>query len=238
MYEQTQLFVMGGQNSQFQDLKSSEFLVIKNSQIQSTEGPELPFTVRAHCAIEISANTVFIIGGFQNGVKSKETWILEDPKQLQINVKQGPTLRNVKAYHTCGMVKIDNLRSVLVVAGGEKSQFESTNTVELLDLSNSSNGWKFGKFISILFFFKSVPFHLFIGPRLPYSIERSSMVTRPDGKAVTLIGGWNRGKNQFYTKFLELNANFYNWTVLNQSLSTGRRLHLSIPIPDNLISCN
>ena len=80
--------------------------------------------------------------------------------------------------------------------------------------------------------------HLFIGPRLPYSIERSSMVTRPDGKAVTLIGGWNRGKNQFYTKFLELNANFNNWTVLNQSLSTGRRLHLSIPIPDNLISCN
>ena len=161
MYDQTELFVMGGQNSQFQDLKSSEFLVIKNSQIQSTEGPELPFTVRAHCAIEIGANTVFIIGGFQNGNKAKETWILEDPKQVQVNIKQGPTLRNVKAWHTCGMVKIEDQRSVIVVVGGEKSQFESTNTVELLDLNNLSNGWKFGKFISILYFFMSsnAPFH-------------------------------------------------------------------------------
>ena len=74
---------------------------------------------------------------------------------------------------------------------------------------------------------------LFIsGPKLPFELSRSTMVTSPSGKGVVVIGGYN--KNGYKDALLELKGiSSKEWVPLKQTLQHVRENHVAIPIPDD-----
>ena len=74
------------------------------------------------------------------------------------------------------------------------------------------------------------------GPNLPYSVSKSQMVTSPDGNGIILLGGVRHGK-----KILELrrdtNGWASSWTTMKQKLKYSRNLHVAIPVPNELTTC-
>ena len=65
--------------------------------------------------IQYDEKSIYIIGGEQNGLKSKKTWIVDPIKEFQI--KGGPTLNNRRYFHGCAKMTLYG-RTILVVAGG------------------------------------------------------------------------------------------------------------------------
>ena len=62
------------------------------------------------------------------------------------------------------------------------------------------------------------------------------MVTSPDGNGIILLGGSGLG-----AKILELrrdtNGWASSWTTMKQELKYARSLHVAIPIPNELTTC-
>ena len=76
---------------------------------------------------------------------------------------------------------------------------------------------------------------LHIGPKMPFKIRSSTIVTSPNGQGVMLIGGI--GRNVTEDKFaqvdvvLELTAKpFMKWKILEQKLKYPRSSHVTLPI--------
>ena len=63
------IWIVGG--SYYNDLSSTELLDIHSGN--SKRGINLPFTIRSHCTVEYNEHSVYIIGGIQNEVASRET---------------------------------------------------------------------------------------------------------------------------------------------------------------------
>ena len=106
----------------------------------SVKGPDLPFTISDHSMIQYDEKSVYIIGGRQNGLISKNTWIVDPTKEFQI--REGPPL-NVERYsHGCAKMMV-NGRIILVVAGGNGHGWSCLDSVEILDPS-SLNQWSLG----------------------------------------------------------------------------------------------
>ena len=75
---------------------------------------------------------------------------------------------------------------------------------------------------------------LISGPKLPFRIWESAMVTSPSGKGVVVIGGVNMDDVCKYSNaLLELKGNPMHWIPLKQTLQHAREKHLAIPIPDD-----
>ena len=91
--------------------------------------------------IKYDSNTIFIIGGFQNGIISRQTWIMDTSEGFQF--REGPTL-NINRYgHSCGKL-ISNNGDILIVAAGGRDDSNYLDSVEILD-PISNRGWKLGK---------------------------------------------------------------------------------------------
>ena len=82
---------------------------------------------------------------------------------------------------------------------------------------------------------------MFLGPKNPYKITASAMVTSPRGNGVIVIGGVggeDQKKNHFSEKALfELRGNSIEslkWIQLKQTLEYGRRYHMAVPVPDEM----
>ena len=71
---------------------------------------------------------------------------------------------------------------------------------------------------------------------MPYSVSKSQMVRSPDGNGIILLGGVGHGK-----KILELrrdtNGWASSWTTMKQKLKYSRNLHVAIPVPNELTTC-
>ena len=79
------------------------------------------------------------------------------------------------------------------------------------------------------------------GPILPYSrIFGSTLITSPTNRGVILIGGYTgtTGLGQITNYLYELSGDSeenLTWSMLEQKLDVERHLHLSLPIPNQLI---
>ena len=93
--------------------------------------------------VQINPSTIFIIGGFQDGIVSEKTWIVDPTNNFKI--KQGPPLKQNRYMHACGKMVI-NGKILIVVAGGLGNNINSTtsDSVELLDVF-SRQEWIQGK---------------------------------------------------------------------------------------------
>ena len=124
-------WIVGGEN-----LGSTEFISIAQNPVK---GPDLPFTVFSHTLVEYNSSSIYIIGGFQDGYISNETWIINPKSAFQM--RKGPPLNVERCRHSSGVMKI-NGKSIIVVAGGAGGN-EAGFTVELLD-PTSNTGWIIG----------------------------------------------------------------------------------------------
>ena len=153
--------------------ETTEFIRLNKPPLH-LKGPKLPFRSHSHSMIQIDSNTVYIIGGIQNGSKSKKTWIIKNPME-KFEIKEGPSLNESRSPCSCAKMKI-NGRIFIVVAGGGQSKDDGTfigptNSVELLDTSSLGQSWKMGMFSQKAFLKKSAilrtnitatPFSIFI----------------------------------------------------------------------------
>ena len=75
---------------------------------------------------------------------------------------------------------------------------------------------------------------LISGPKLPFKLSGSAMVTSPSGKGVIIIGGYNHTEYKISNALLELKGiSSKEWVPLKQTLQHRRYGHVAIPIPDN-----
>ena len=81
-------------------------------------------------------------------------------------------------------------------------------------------------------------FSLFLGPKLPFRVYGSAMVTSPNNKGVILIGGYIRNDHVESSALLELSGNSVEslqWTILEQKLKHPRCNHVALFLPQNLL---
>ena len=75
---------------------------------------------------------------------------------------------------------------------------------------------------------------------MPVQVEKSAMVTSPNGRGVILIGGCMLGC-LFSPALIELRGNSIKtleWVTLEQTLKYARRNHIAFCIPDALTKIN
>ena len=130
------LWIVGGFDGS-DTLQTSEFIAFKGNSIIE---PSLPFTISEHAMIQFDSKSIFIIGGYQNEVKSNQTWIADPTNGFSI--RRGPPLNIARSLHLCGKMNI-NGKSWIIVAGGCGLR-GYLSSVELLD-PMSGKMWVYGK---------------------------------------------------------------------------------------------
>ena len=97
-------------------------------------------------------NTIFLIGGIQNGVISNKTWIINPNQDFQM--REGPTLKVERWGHSCGKMICKDGNIVIVVAGGisdnhheERHERGMLQNVEILN-PTSDKGWEYGMLLT------------------------------------------------------------------------------------------
>ena len=137
----TKLWVFGGEGEGVDHFKSTEFISLDSP---SVKGPDLPFKVIKHCTIKYNEDSIYLIGGYQDGIISEKTWIIGgDPDKNGFTIKEGPCLNTKRYAHSCGIME-KNGKILIVVAGGQEED-DDLDTVEILDPSSNA-GWILGNF--------------------------------------------------------------------------------------------
>ena len=121
-------------------LRKSATEFISLDEPHAVPGPQIPFAVHHHCMVQLDSKSIFIIGGYQNGVKSDKTWVVDPTNNYQ--VKEGPTMKTVKWVHSCAKMKIKE-KTILVVVGNTLDG-DLEDLVELLDTSVPDPKWTIG----------------------------------------------------------------------------------------------
>merc|ERR1711881_100357 len=111
------------------------------------------------------------------------------------------SMNKERSLHSCGKMNI-NGKIIFVVAGGIGSKC-NLDSVEILDPCYFGNRWK-------------------LGPKLPYKLRGSAMITSPTGRGVVVIGGYNHNEYKYSNAVLELTDNAKKWITLEQSLQYSR----------------
>uniref|UniRef100_A0A0K2T8D9 Uncharacterized protein n=1 Tax=Lepeophtheirus salmonis TaxID=72036 RepID=A0A0K2T8D9_LEPSM len=122
-------------------------------------GPNLPYGIAHHCALNINSNTTMIIGGEIQNQISPRTFIYDWKFETW---RSGPELNIGRKFHSCGL----HLGKV-IITGGENEEGKALNVTEIFD-----------PFLNKIFF----------GPRLNHSITKAAMVSL-NSNELYLIGG-------------------------------------------------
>ena len=138
MNDNAKLWITGGTSNVKNALRSSEFIYIDKAPVR---GPNLPFKIKHHTMIYYDFNSIYLIGGIQNGVISNKTWIINP--NLDFHITQGPTLQCERWGHACGKMISEDGKVVIILAGGISDNGRLQN-MEYLDPS-SDKGWEYGK---------------------------------------------------------------------------------------------
>lgn len=88
---QNTLWITGGEN-EYVDLNSTEFLTFLGEEQTSKKGPDLPFTIERHGMVIYNENSIYIIGGYQDGALSEKSWIVNLSSKGGFKIKEGPSL--------------------------------------------------------------------------------------------------------------------------------------------------
>ena len=132
---ETRLLVTGGRDETWKDLNSSEFISLDQPP---EDGPKLPFTVSAHCMVQVDSTSIYLIGGCQDNKKSEKTWIIDAKNNFAI--KEGPSMNHSRDWHSCATMRLNNKVFIIVVGG-----WNCRSHTEILDTSLPTNKWKTGK---------------------------------------------------------------------------------------------
>ena len=131
---ETRLWVSGGIGEKWNHMNSSEYISLDQPP---EDGPELPFTVSSHCMVQVDSKSIYLIGGYQNGIPSSDkTWIIDPTNNFEM--KEGPKMKYARHEHSCATMRLNN-KIFIVVFGGHSTK------PEILDTSSSTNKWQFGK---------------------------------------------------------------------------------------------
>merc|ERR1712150_375404 len=106
-------------------------------------------------------------------------------------------------------------RIFLVAAGGFKNVY--LDSVEILDTTCPDRGWK-------------------MGPKLPFALYGSTMISSPTEKGVVMIGGTKQKIGNF-SDLLELSGDSQEtlkWKILEQKLQHPRSYHVSFSISNDI----
>ena len=133
---ESKIWITGGWSNNGNVERSTE---INSLDQHPVPGPDLPFTVDCHSMVLVDPTTIYLIGGYQNGVTSNKTWIIDPTNDFQI--RNGPSLNIAREGHSCSKMRIEG-RIFLVVAGGFNNG--ELASVELLDTTCPDQGWKMG----------------------------------------------------------------------------------------------
>ena len=129
-------------------LGTTEFISLNQPPVQ---GPKLPFTIANHTMVQVNSETIYIIGGKQNGLDSNKTWIVDPTDNFKI--REGPTLKNKRCGHFCNKMKINGKVYIVVAGGYVERDFMDTvygdmllyyDSVEILDTAVPELGWFIG----------------------------------------------------------------------------------------------
>ena len=116
---------------------STEFII--QGQTNGVPGPKLPYGMNGMCAVKISENEIFVIGGFDGSNERNEFWIY-DP-QNGFSRTQGPSLTTKRSHHSCSTMK-DGKKILIITAGGANGD-GPLDSVEIYDPTD--NTWHSGK---------------------------------------------------------------------------------------------
>ena len=123
-------------------IDSTEF--ITQGQTNGVLGPKLPYGLEKMCAVKLSEEEIFVIGGRGSGDIgiTNEVWIYNPQKGFAR--RQGPSLKYKRFAHSCGIMR-DDEKTYIVVAGGlylGDVYLETLDSVEIYDTTD--NTWHSG----------------------------------------------------------------------------------------------
>ena len=138
----TTFWILGGKDGYVLD--STEFII--QGQTNGDSGPKLPYSLRLMCAVKLSENEIFVIGGRDGNYDYRnEVWIY-DP-QNGFARTQGPSLTTARSHHSCSTMR-DGEKTVIVAAGGYTYGWVTLDSVEIYHPTD--NTWYSGKSNSLL----------------------------------------------------------------------------------------
>ena len=120
--------IIGGNDGQ-KDLNSSELVSFDQTKI----GPQLPVTVSYHCMVEFNASEILLVGGKQDHIVSKNTWVIGYSNN-QFEFKDSAPMNQERRMHSCGRIVDKNGNIIILVGGGKDSHGNGLDSVELLHL--------------------------------------------------------------------------------------------------------
>ena len=104
-------------------------------------GPTLNFPIAHHCMVQVADNAIYLIGGKQSGEMSSQVWVVDPTDGFK--VKQGPSLREKRYFHSCAVMEDGKTGSKKIVVAGGFGPAES-GAVEILDTKTQNNEWARG----------------------------------------------------------------------------------------------
>ena len=139
----TSFWILGGGNY-YPYLNSTEFIVQDNSN--GISGPTLPYNMSKMCAVKLSEEEIFVIGGWINyqGISSK-VWIYNPQKKFER--KPGPSLNQSREKHSCSILRNEEKTQIVVAGGYGKIGTDTValNSVEIYDPID--NAWHYGNYL-------------------------------------------------------------------------------------------
>ena len=133
----TTLWILGGWNGS-NDLDSTEFII--QGQSKGAPGPKLPYVLTYACAVKLSEEEIFVIGG--------ETYPINARKEVWIYYPQNGFIRHPRSSlnkgrnrHSCSTMT-DGEKTLIIVAGGIGADNTELDSVEIYD--PNENRWHSG----------------------------------------------------------------------------------------------
>ena len=135
----TTFWILGGfyfNGSNFH-LDSTEFII--QGQTNEVPGAKLPYPLDAMCAVKLSEQEIFVIGGRNKNVYTNHVWIYDPQNGFARN--QGPSLNIGRDSHSCSIMRDGDKTSIIVAGGWDGDQ--QLHYVEIYDPTD--NTWRLGK---------------------------------------------------------------------------------------------
>jgi hypothetical protein len=207
------LLVTGGHVGLGYYLNSAEMLTKEGWE---SNIPPLPVTIAAHCMVTVNSTTVMVIGGGHSSQTSGKMFYFTFG---EASWTEGPELKIERRDHSCGKIRRnkESQEMSIIVVGGYGDDFSYLSSVEILD--EGSNEWQ-------------------TGPELPFGIDLSQMVEDQNG-GVVLIGGRSSSVYNLDTLYqLPHGGQDAVWTKMEQTMKTGRWIHIAYLVSDNIVDCS
>ena len=136
-------WILGGLSSGSENhggslLDSTEFII--QGQTNGVPGPKLPSGLDNMCAVKVSEEEIFVIGGYSGyEIYRNEVWIYNPQNGFARN--QGPSLNTGRGGHSCSTMR-NGEKTFIIVAGGFNGG-GYLDSVEIYDPTD--NTWHSGK---------------------------------------------------------------------------------------------